>query len=879
MSLLAKRSMAAGEIGPALWARTDMYKYATGLRTLRNAIVKRFGGTESRAGASKVALTKPQNIPFNGPATRGFKFQFDNQQGYYLELGDEYARIFRNRRPVLVEPESIYWVDGKEGTDPAEIELGITPPLYAPGDEIYLYGIDQVIPEGLYEVDSIVGDRLTLKDLAGNSVTWNGSEWQNPFPSRTGFGEIFELVTPYFAEDLPEVRYAQSGDVIVFTHQSYPVQTLTRNGPNDDDWTWAAATFGPSISPPSPAPVATPNNVSPFAPQFYVTSVNAAGEESIRSALSNNATLTGSWSVTWTPVTDAVYYNVYVIGGGQIGLVGTTRDIYFNGNWTDGEVYLDRGASVSNTARNPFASSYPKCCGIYGQRLYMGNFVDNREAIFGSRVGSIFNFEVSVPTAPNDALAFSAAGNEVNPVQHLLDLALLMIFTETSEMVVNSDVITPANTPLATQTTDGSNFLAPIRVGGSAIFIQGTDSIVRDTAFTFESDGYRGNELSLFAYHLLDGYGIKAWAFQKTPDPVVWLVREDGKLISLTYVREQLILGWARHDMDDAFIEDVVSFKSNGKWEVWLTVRRIIDGNVVRTLEVLNHRFIRDGEAAKSLVCMDGAVSFDGRSFDDAYFDIKLTGGTSWDQYDTFTVESATTYQLFWGAAEVGNQIHLPTSDGGLLVLDVIAGDTDSQSVTVRPTRTVPVDLRDTVTRNWSRAIKTFRSLSHLEGRDVSILGDGWVLSSPYNPQVITSSVEDGEVELSKPCAVVHVGTPMLVDIETLNIDYSGSNSINDKKKKINEVGLQLDKTRGLFVGGRPPDDDSVDALQDLMSLKIRDLEGYNEPIALYTGYESVNILPEWNSNGRVFIRQVDPLPCSVLAVFPEGDYPPGNGG
>jgi hypothetical protein len=50
MGTVAQRSFAGGEIAPALYARTDLAKYATGARTCRNMIVQRHGGATNRPG-------------------------------------------------------------------------------------------------------------------------------------------------------------------------------------------------------------------------------------------------------------------------------------------------------------------------------------------------------------------------------------------------------------------------------------------------------------------------------------------------------------------------------------------------------------------------------------------------------------------------------------------------------------------------------------------------------------------------------------------------------------------------------------------------------------------------------------------------------------
>ena len=95
-----------------------------------------------------------------------------------------------------------------------------------------------------------------------------------------------------------------------------------------------------------------------------------------------------------------------------------------------------------------------------------------------------------------------------------------------------------------------------------------------------------------------------------------------------------------------------------------------------------------------------------------------------------------------------------------------------------------------------------------------------------------------------------------------------------DKKKAITKVILYVESSRGIWVGAKPPSDDSADPLEGLTELKLRDNEGYDDPPSLETGPVDVNLRSEWNSNGRIFVRQVDPVPLSILAAFPAGFIP-----
>jgi hypothetical protein len=135
-------------------------------------------------------------------------------------------------------------------------------------------------------------------------------------------------------------------------------------------------------------------------------------------------------------------------------------------------------------------------------------------------------------------------------------------------------------------------------------------------------------------------------------------------------------------------------------------------------------------------------------------------------------------------------------------------------------------------------------------------------------------TVTSGAVTLDKPYGVIRVGLPYLCDLETLDIDTTQGETLTDKKKLVSEVWVYTEKSRGLWAGSSEP---TTGTTTGLYELKKRAGENYDEPVALSTGVEQILIRPEWNSNGRVFLRQVDPLPLAVLAVAPKGNIPLGR--
>jgi hypothetical protein len=149
-------------------------------------------------------------------------------------------------------------------------------------------------------------------------------------------------------------------------------------------------------------------------------------------------------------------------------------------------------------------------------------------------------------------------------------------------------------------------------------------------------------------------------------------------------------------------------------------------------------------------------------------------------------------------------------------------------------------------------ATTTIAGLDHIEGETVSILGDGNVM-----PQKVVSG---GQVTLPNAASKVHVGLPYDCDVETLRPTADGA-TLLPLMKNINEVAVQVENSRGLWVG-RDAD--------NLVEYKQRTTEDYGEAIAWYTGL--IHILPYagWDDYGTLFIRQSDPLPVTILSIVPD---------
>jgi hypothetical protein len=340
----------------------------------------------------------------------------------------------------------------------------------------------------------------------------------------------------------------------------------------------------------------------------------------------------------------------------------------------------------------------------------------------------------------------------------------------------------------------------------------------------------------------------------------------------LTYVKDHEIFAWHQHVFsngdDDAVVESVCVIPEGSgadRFDMpYLLIKRTIDGDQVRYVECMQRGFYTDSWRYRHL---DSHKNFNGWSNIGTSGWLKITeylaGGWAVDAIVTATTESDTFNELY-----VDDEIHFGTAGNVDLKLRITAKVSNKVVRAKVLNMTVPVARRDPVeNEDWGIAYRYVTGLWHLEGESISAYGDGWVVASPNNSDYSEVVVEDGIADLGAAYAYGFVGLPMIADVGTLDIDTDASQSLVDKGKLVTKVELYFENTRGLFVGCKEPD--GTDPLENLTEMKLREDEDYDESTDVLTGHANVIIQPEWTQGGRIFIRQVDPLPATIVGIFP----------
>ena len=258
------------------------------------------------------------------------------------------------------------------------------------------------------------------------------------------------------------------------------------------------------------------------------------------------------------------------------------------------------------------SGDFPGCVAINQQRLCFASSSAEPFKMWMSCTGDLYNFDVHASIREDDALSFTLSATEFPEINHILECRNVMLFCDSGEWEVSpvsGNAITYKTVSAKMQSSLGcSKELKPIRIGDEIIFADRSATTLRATRYSFATDGYETNDLSVLSRDLTRGNPIVAYAYQQESDSLVWCVLKDGNLGVLVYMKEHEMVAWSRHRLGGGFkARGIASSKAikDGTSDVVMLVERDGDWRIWRI------RGDAGGRSAKDMVSMDGVRIID----------------------------------------------------------------------------------------------------------------------------------------------------------------------------------------------------------------------------------------------------------------------------
>lgn len=898
MAYRVQASFSAGELDPALWERTTLEKYRTGLKTLRNATIGKTGRIISDPG-TKLQIATRQVTTAVGTFTANAS-DLCTKAGHFMANGAPVVLTTTGTLPAGLALATTYYViyidentfalastlanamiswpiditgagTGVHTITPTDVGLHSKALLYVPKYSPYILEIGhcyfKIHNPGAGTTTIGQGHGFTEADLPYLQITTNGV-----YTYIARFGKPFRKIVTATGVLLPFTMTAPGGVLGTTAAQ--------------------ATVFIPHW----PTFVSKSTSATGYLVDYVFTYVDARGQESDISntftgeklpinageantvVYSTNANSTNTELRAYRRPKDGQAFG-YIGSGFSQALSGGLYQFTFT-DYGQGADYTHTPPSAVVSRKdidptlsfalvtNPTYVDYvnvlsPRALIVYQQRLCLSSFY-NEEAIYTSRTEFQWDFYRDFPYSSNSALAFKCGTSENARILRFMDSSGLLAFT-TNGVYRNQGPLSNANCTMDRVGTGIIDYtVPPLEVPGGVLYVDKTTNSIRSLQFSTEGAGYQGDEVSIYSAHLFQGKRVVSWAFQDGDTPLVWVVLNDGSLNALTWQKEQQMQAWSRHDTDGLY-ECVVTLKDLDNPAV---IYFIINRGGTRYIEYLTPRLVAD---LKDYVGMHATVSY--KTLLTGTCVVTPVVPNTWNGSLTLTA-SVASFANTAGNGAVGSVFKFFDADKTSYLLTVTAY-TDTTHVTVTPDSTFPSG--EATVAQLYKTFTVLTGLDHLNGKSVSVLADGYVAASPNN--VLDSlgiiTVTAGSITLPPAyanSAIVQVGLPYTCDIETLDIDTVEQKPTLLESILASRIFIALYKSRGLYAAANFPADDTNTDMVDLearLADIVEDVLG-NMCQQPYTRREEFDVPGDWKSHGRMAFRQVDPLPVEILSIIPD---------
>jgi hypothetical protein len=899
-------SLNSGELSPLLDGRVDKEFYQSGAKTLENLIPLVQGPIVQRSGTGFV-----KEVKASANRTAQIPFQFNVEQAYVLEFGDQYMRVLKDHAIVL-----------NTGTTITGISQAATAVVTYAGADIFSNG-DKVFIQSVAGMVEVNNREFTVANLNAGANTFElsgvNSTGYGAWTSGGTVAEIYEIATPYLQADLFDtdgtlrIKFAQTGDVMYLVHPSYAPRKLTRTG--HAAWTLTTATFlkGPFSAPNGDDTIRVFCAATTYQPGDSVTvTANSAIFESghagmlfFMEEIYFDQLDVHPWTASiGTPAAGDQFShdgNVYekLAGAGAMGTIAPTH--------TEGDAW-DNPETTANRAKLRYLHSRWAI-------VQLNTFSDTK-----NMTGTIVTYLCEGLDSPSKTITGAADNGSglvrITSAAHLLnegDYVHIASVTGTTEANGDWKII---NVAANTFDLAGSVFANAYSAGGTAKrfatwkwamgafsaakgypgvvafhderLMLGATTDEPDTFWLSESGSY-DSFAQRDANQIVATNAIRGVLANGQVNKMEWALSMDDGLVMGTASAEYLLQAASNSEPlgPGNFRAAAVSgYGSRGVQPVRVGESAFFVQRAGRKIRDMGyapdpeHKIGTDMTVrAEHLFQASPVIAMGWVQEPDALLWCVHANGL----LRAFTFQHEQTVYA-WGrhilggysdsgqtaAPEIESCVSIPAPDGTqnelwLIVKRYIDGGTKRFHEYVRPRWTPSSDdytpaLEDAVMSDSSltydsTATATVSGLWHLRGQTVAVLADGKI-----HPNVVVDT--GGKVTLNYTASVIQIGLPVRARFKSMRLEtLTQTGTAQGKRKVVNKVSVRCIDTTGFKYGA------------NFTSMKRKEFalqsQPLSQPLPLFSGDKTVDWPGEWGPDAFLCLENDKPVPFGVAAIFP----------
>lgn len=581
---ISQLAFTTGEVSPDVSSRFDLEQYKSALLEAENVVIRPYGAVAKRQGSQYVGQVKYSDKP-----TRLFEFTTNTNNSFMLEFGDKYIRVWNYGIYTGIEvttpftSDILFDLNCNQSGDVMFICSGKYPiqTLSRYSDTDWRMSTYKLTEQPYDEINTDNGHTLTVN---GDTITSTKDLFTQDM-----VGSVIQIA--YYVE---AVHTKSAGEVVEKKVKRYMQPQRTEKTYNNINYNVGAYSTDTELS--------------------WKFTTHGTWEGTVKLQISNNDGQTWKDYRTYTSKND---YNVTDTGkieaGARLKYISDIKggsvncDLSIMPFTQYGIVEIKSVTDAKNAKVNVLngikegepshqwklgswnrGRGYPKLCTFYQDRFVVAATDSKPNYIWFSRTGDYPNFgveKVEGTITDDSAITLPVINRKMCEIRHLVPANDLIILTSGNEWIVRGDkTITPINCNLKTQTQRGALSCEPQFIGNRCVFVQERGGTVRDMGYSYESDNYTGQDLTLFVKTLVKGHVAVTSAYAQDPDSIIYYVRDDGQLNCLTYIPEQKVYGWS-HFVTNGKYRYVESVAEGEQDTIYFVVDRVINNKNVKCIE------------------------------------------------------------------------------------------------------------------------------------------------------------------------------------------------------------------------------------------------------------------------------------------------------
>ena len=519
-------------------------------------------------------------------------------------------------------------------------------------------------------------------------------------------------------------------------------------------------------------------------------------------------------------------------------------------------------------------TGYPRTVQIYQQRLVFAGTTSEPQNIYFSKTGDFNNFATTEEFG-KDSGSVDSTGAKIVTEQIFDDNAItLQISSDTVDLIewLNEDArlslgtsggifqvygsdtdstLTPFNFTIKKITDWASEDTAlPQKIGNNLLYVQQNGRKVRELIFDNEQERYSADDISIRSENLSQE-GIVEMSYQDQPHALLWCRKADGKLASCTYVRNQQVIGWHRHEIAGTHTEATANYGSHAKVErmvsiprtnydqMWFVVKRSINLGIVTA------------DASTDKLALSGHGMVNGTRVRVSTTDTLPAGLGAGDYY----VRDTATNDFKVEATVGGGAVNITSAGTGTHTVKMMdrryveyldkfydSSETDANAA----------HFLDGGAIYSGGSTTSITGLGYLEGETVSLLGDG--AAQP------DKTVSAGAITAQLAVTRAHVGLSYNSDLQTLPLAIgTADNTSVGNQKRIHRIIVRFYESMSLSYG-MSSDDLTVATFR-------RGGDSISSALPLFSGDKELVFPSNYDTLGQAYLRCSQPFPSTITLL------------